>query len=302
MSFSGDVKKEMAAVRPPRGCCRHAFAYGFLESAHAFSEQEISIRTEHAAVAGAYAALLDTQCEGVTYIEQTLPRKTGVYHVVSVPDAGDRQTILAAFGHSGGDTARRLNLANFECETCAAGYLRGAFLACGAITDPETDYHLELTFSGRMLSLDVLKLIQSIGFSKIKHIVRKGVNVLYLKDGEQIADFLAFCGAQLGALTLHQSMMVKEIRNRTNRQVNCESANIDKVIAAATEQVRAIDKIERTIGLSQLPPDLAEIARLRRDNPECSLRELGAMMQPPLSRSGVNHRLQRIVAYADELA
>jgi len=132
----------------------------------------------------------------------------------------------------------------------------------------------------------------------IKHIVRKGCHVLYLKVGEQIADYLALIGAQKAALAFHETLIFKEIRNSVNRRTNCESANMGKTAAAAAEQLRAVQHIADNGGLAQLPPELEELARLRLEHPEYSLRELAESFDPPLSRSGINHRLRRIAEFA----
>lgn len=297
MSFCADIKKEISASPLPHACCRHAFAYGLLQCAHAFSLDDMSIVTEHRAVAAAYAAVITALYEDVSFFEQTLPRKSGSYYTVHVADESDRRAILDSFGHSGTEMSLRLNRANIDCAYCAAAYLRGAFLACGAVTDPEADYHLELSIPLYKLSIDVLTLMEEADVA-IKHIVRKGCHVLYLKDSEQIADLLALIGAQSGSLTLHQTIIMKDIRNAVNRRTNCESANLDKTVAAAADQLKALRHIEENGGLSQLPSELEELARLRLEHPEYSLRELSEALDPPLSRSGINHRLRRIVEFA----
>lgn len=301
MSFCADIKTELSDAALPKSCCRKAFAYGLFQCAHAFSPQEISLQTEHAAVAKIYAGLLSSLFESVSFIEQTLPRKSGCYHTVFAADEEDRRHILAFFGHNGQETALRLNRANFDCDACAAAYLRGAFLACGATTDPEIDYHLEFDLPYRLLCLDLLTLLRESELPA-KHIVRKGSNVIYLKDSDGIADFLTLIGAQSGPLTLYHTVMLKNIRNKINRQTNCESANIGKTVAAAQDQVHAIQKIEKHGGLSQLPSELQELAQMRLKHPDYSLRELGACLSVPLSRSGVNHRLRRILEWADNLS
>ena len=291
MSFCADIKKEISASPLPHSCCRHAFAYGLLQCAHAFSPEEMSILTEHRAVAAAYAAVITALYEDVSFYEQTIPRKNGCYYSVQIADEKDRRLILESFGHSGDEFSLRLNRANIDCNGCATAYLRGAFLACGAVTDPERSIPLY------KLSIDLLTLIEEADIP-IKHIVRKGYNVLYLKGGEQIADFLALIGSQSGALALHQTIIMKEIRNSVNRRNNCENANLDKTISAASDQLKAVRHIADNGGLSQLPPELEELARLRLEHPEYSLRELGEACDPPLSRSGINHRLKRIVEFA----
>lgn len=297
MSFCADVKKELSASPLPHACCRRAFAYGLLQCAHAFSINDISIMTEHRAVAAAYAAVITALFEDVSFFEQTLPRKNSVYYTVHVADESDRRTILEAFGHSEQDRSLRLNRANLDCNNCATAYLRGAFLACGAVSDPEADYHLELSLPLYKLSIDLLTLIEEAG-SPIKYITRKGCHVLYLKSGEHIADYLALIGAQKGSLTFHETMIFKDIRNTVNRRTNCENANLSKTAAAAAEQLRAVQHIDENGGLSQLPPELEEVARIRLEHPEFSLRELGDACDPPLTRSGINHRLRRIIEFA----
>lgn len=297
MSFCAEIKKEISSSPLPHACCRKAFAYGLLQGAHAFSLSDMSVQTEHRAVAASYAAVITALFENASFCEQTLPRKSGCYHTVCIADEADRLEILQAFGHTGQELSLRLNRANLDCDACAIAYLRGIFLACGAVSDPEIDYHLELSVPFRKLSMDILTLFDECGIS-MKHIVRKGCNVLYLKDSDTIADCLALIGAQTGSLQIHQTIMLKDIRNKVNRQTNCENANLDKTIAAASEQLRAVMHIRDHGGLSQLPTDLAELAALRLEHPEYSLRELGEALDPPLTRSGVNHRMRRITEFS----
>ncbi len=300
MSFSGDIKKEISTSSLPRGCCRTAFAYGLLQGGHAFSLNDMSIVTEHRAVAAAYAAVITALFEDVSFCEQVQPRKNGCYYTVCVADEEDRRNVLSAFGHTGLEPSLRLNRANFDCDACAAAYLRGAFLAAGAVSDPESDYHLEIAVPFHKLCMDILTLFQECGVP-IKHIVRKGCNVLYLKESDAVADCLALIGAQSASLKIYQTVMLKDIRNKVNRQTNCENANLDKTVAAASDHIRAVQHICDHGGLEQLPPELQELARLRLSHPEFSLRELSEALDPPLTRSGVNHRLRRIAEYAATL-
>ncbi len=299
MSFCSEIKKEISASPLPRACCRHAFAYGLLQCAHAFGLEEMSIQTEHRAVAAAYAAVITALFEDVSFFEQTLPRKSGSYYTVSVADESDRRTILESFGHTGLETSTRLNRAVLDCEGCAAAYLRGAFLSCGAISDPENAYHLELSLPLYKLTMDISALLKETDID-VKYIVRKGTNVLYLKNSDTIADLLTLVGAQNGSLQFYQTIMMKDIRNKINRTTNCESANLDKTVNAAADQIAALRHIEENGGLASLPTDLQELAQLRLEHPEYSLRELGEALTPPLTRSGVNHRLRRIMEFAKQ--
>ena len=299
MSFSSDVKKEITDSLPNKPCCRAAMAYGMLQFGHAFGGKEISLQTEQAAVADLYSYLVSKVCGTQPPRRETLRRRTTL-HACSFPDEQVRRAILEQYGHSLTDFTVRFNRANLDCDACARAVLRGAFLVCGAVTNPERDYHLEFSVPYYNLSRDLLALLREEGFPA-KLVNRNGSHIVYLKESERIEDCLTYLGASHGALEVMSAKMVKSIRNETNRRLNCEQANIDKTVAAAGAQMDAVRRIQKAGALSTLTPQLRELAQLRLDNPDMSLRELGAALDPPLSRSGVNHRLQRLIAIADEL-
>ena len=299
MSFSSETKKEIAAELPDKLCCRTAQIYGMLECAHAFSAGEISLQTEQETVAELYDRLTSRICGIPRLSRQVLPRRAPL-HQCMVEAADQRQTVLERFGHSTGEVSLRLNRANLDCDNCARAYLRGAFLVCGAVTDPEHDYHLEFSVPHYNLSRDLAALLRELDFPA-KIATRAGNHVVYIKESERIEDCLTMLGATRASLELMGVKMVKSIRNDTNRRINFENANIDKTVQAAGSKLDALQKIESSCGLSALPEDLQEVAKLRLDHPEMSLRDLGAAMDPPLSRSGVNHRLQRIIKFAEDL-
>lgn len=298
MSFSSDVKLELSRIMPNEKCCIAAEAYGLLECGHAFSAASIALHTENRAVCDTYRLFTQTACGLDDDAIDHSVRPSGI-NIVSIPREDDRIKVLNRFGHSANDVAIRLNRANFDCDKCAAAYLRGAFLSCGALTDPKTDYHLEFSIPYYRLSRDVLALMWELGF-KARPVRRKGVYVLYLKESGQIEDCLTIMGATNASLEIMGVKIVKDIRNTANRIANCESANIDKTVAAAMEQIAAIRDIERRKGLDSLPEELRELALLRLENPDLSLRELGEMLPETLSRSGVNHRLKRIIKISKE--
>ena len=299
MSFSSEAKKEIAAALPDKPCCRAAQAYGMLECGHAFSAAEISLQTEQEAIADVYDRLV-SRVGGIPRPTRTTLRRRTTLHQSAVEETAHRQALLDRFGHSGTEVSLRLNRANLDCEACARAYLRGAFLVCGAVTDPEHDYHLEFSVPQYNLSRDIATLLREWDFPA-KTATRGGSYVVYIKESERIEDCLTFLGATKASLELMGVKMVKSIRNDTNRRLNFESANMDKTVQAAVAQMNALTRIESTCGLSALPEELQEVARLRMDNPDLSLRDLGAMMEPALSRSGVNHRLQRIIKFAENL-
>ncbi|MBQ9860014.1 MAG: DNA-binding protein WhiA [Clostridia bacterium] len=299
MSFSSEAKKEIAAALPDKLCCRGAQLYGMLECGHAFGREEISLQTEWEAVADVYALLLSRLCGVPAPQRDTVKRRT-LLQQCQVAENAHRLAVLERFGHTGLEVSLRLNRANLDCDACARAYLRGAFLVCGAVTDPEHDYHLEFSVPHYNLSRDLLALLREVGFPA-KAVTRSGSYIVYIKESERIEDCLTYLGAQKAALEMMGIKMIKSIRNETNRRTNCENANIDKTVQASATQVEAVRRIEENGGLASLPEELQAVARLRLENPDMSLRDLGAALEPPLSRSGVNHRLQRLIAIAEKL-
>lgn len=176
----------------------------------------------------------------------------------------------------------------------------GVFLACGSVNDPSKEYHLEFTVPSQSLSDELIKLLSGIGVSA-GSILRRGQRIVYIKGSEYIEDTLTFIGAQQCTLELMNVKIYKDVRNKANRIANCDSANIDKILNASLRQVRDIELIEKTSGLGSLPEDLREIAKLRLDNTDMSLQEIGQSLSPPISRSGVSHRFRRIAEIADRI-
>lgn len=292
MSFSSDIKKELARIEE-NGCCAVAQAYGMAEFGHSFSKRSVSLQTENESVAKRYEALISEVCG----VKPQFSVGTGMY-TVSMPTEKDTLAVLECFGHSG-EVTLRINRANLDCDACAAAFLRGAFLACGAVTNPQVDYHLEFSVPFLHVSNDLVALLKEQGLNA-KTVQRKGSYIVYFKESEQIEDCLTLMGAMSATLELMNVKLIKNIRNNVNRAANCESANLDKTVAASLAQTESIKKLEKHGVLETLPEDLRLLCTLRVQNPEYSLRELGALLEPPLSRSGVNHRLQRIVKLAEE--
>lgn len=183
---------------------------------------------------------------------------------------------------------------------CIRAYIRGAFLVAGSITDPEKGYHFEVVTSGEALAMQLVRKLEFFGI-EAKTVERKGHIVVYIKEGSQIVDALNVMEAHNALMELENVRILKEVRNSVNRKVNCETANINKTVNAAVKQIEDIQYIQENLGLEQLPPPLAQTADLRLEYPDVPLKELGAMMSPPVGKSGVNHRLRKLCAIAEEL-
>jgi len=183
---------------------------------------------------------------------------------------------------------------------CKRAFLRGIFLACGSITDPNRGYHLELAAGDRDCAIRIQEII-GVFELEAKIIERKSGYVVYMKEGAAIADFLNVIGAHSAPMNFENVRILKEMRNSINRQVNCETANIKKTVSAAARQMEDIQYIHDRIGFGNLSENLSQIARLRLENPEVTLKELGEMLEPPIGKSGVNHRLRKLSEIAEEL-
>ncbi len=296
MSFTTTVKDELCAVSAAeqKPCCRHAAAYGLLLFGRSFQPGSMSILTEHEGTARLYAEAVGE------IVGQTPPvheSEAGKF-AVSVSDAADRKKVLAHYGIAENAVSQRINRANLAEDCCPVSFLRGVFLACAAMTAPEKSYQLEFVTPYLHLGDDLLNLLRDLDVLP-KMTGRRAKYVVYLRSSEAIEDVLMTLGAQKSALDIMQVKIEKDIRNRANRHVNFETANIDRAVAAAMAQVEAIRKLRRENRFDALPEELRELAALREQYPESSLRELGNMLSVSLSRSGVCHRLNKIMEFAN---
>lgn len=292
MSFSANVKNEILCAETENDCCRHAFAYGMLLFSRAFSYYDMFLLTEHEGVANKYAELMQTVC-GVT--PKLIKSDAGKFKV-EVTSKEDRIKVMETFGYDRKNGGSRLNWSNISDECCKSSFLKGAFLTCGTVNDPNKNYHFEFVVPYLNLSRDLKLFINYYDELSVvpKSITRNSNYVIYFKDSESIEDLLTVMGAFNSSLEIMGVKMYKDMRNNVNRKLNFENANLDKTLDASSKQVDAILHIKNTVGLSYLSDDLKELAEIRLENPDMSLRELGEKLSVSLSRSGVNHRLQRI--------
>ena len=188
----------------------------------------------------------------------------------------------------------------FEQDEMKKAFLRGVFLAIGSISDPHKSYHLEMVCCNNKKALRIQKMMIFFNLDA-KIVLRKNHYVVYLKEGSQICDFLSVIGAFQAMLELENVRILKDMRNTVNRKVNCETANIGKTVNAALRQIEDIELIKEKNELINLPDQLKEIAILRLENPDSSLKDLGTLLDPPVGKSGVNHRLRKISLIAEEL-
>ena len=299
MSFVTQLRDELCKDIPENEHELHALLYGFLLYSHHFSADEISLSTRHEPTARLFAEAIALH-SGISAKITFKERVRGTIYHVQVEKASERRKLLDDFYHTPREPHLRINRANFEDETCISFFLRGAFLACGRMTDPEKDYHCEFSVNFMNLSRDLATLVGEV-LEPPKIVLRRGTYVVYYKESENIEDLLTYIGAPMAALELMNIKIMKDIKNRVNRRMNCDNANLDKTLNASFSQVEDIRYIFEHRDESFLPEELREIAELRFENPDMSLRELAESLNPPLSRSGVNHRLKHLSQIAEEI-
>ena len=224
---------------------------------------------------------------------------------MSVPkDADARKVLLATklldeHGEIGENLSVVGNLV-IQNPCCRRAFLRGAFLAAGSISDPEKFYHFEIACVTEAKARQIQNIIATFDM-EARIVRRKKYFVVYIKEGSQIVNLLSVMEAPVALMELENIRILKEMRGSVNRQVNCETANINKTVSAAVKQIEDITYIRETEGLDKLPENLEEVARLRLERPEASLKELGEALNPPVGKSGVNHRLRKLSILAEEL-
>lgn len=299
MSFSSEIKAELCRLENKKECCARAECYGLWLFSKCFTLQDSATLTEHAGVARRMMELAAQTAGVAPELSYGVRRRQRAYRV-SLPDPEDRRRLLEAFGHTGREASRRINRGLLEEDHCQRAFLRGAFLACGSATDPQKEYHLEFAVPTRNLANGLYTLLGEVealsggpAFAG-----RKGKFVVYWKDGAQIEDALTYLGATGASMEMMQVRMYKETRNDINRKANFETANMDKTFSASARQTAAIAALSDAGQLARLPQGLRELAQLRLHYPDMSLRELAQRLG--LSRSGVNHRLARLVELGEK--
>ena len=294
MSFSQEVKNELLEIEYEKSCCEKALLYGLCIFSKSFSVLGISIQTENERIARLFRKLIKKYCNVNCFIKSS-PK--GRSFSVNIDEKSQCDKILGVFGHNEVGSLK-INHSNFDCTDCVNAFLAGAFLACGTVSDPKKDYHLEFTVPFSNLSKSLVTFLEEMELTpKLSN--RKGYNIVYFKGSQAIEDCLYLMGASSAMFEMMNIEIVKDFRNKANRTANCEAANIERTVKASFAHIEAIEKIEKIKGLDYLKKDLKEMAVLRKDNPELSLSELSKLSG--LSRSGVNHRLKKILEIAQNL-
>ncbi len=298
-SFSANAKAEICRAIPQKHCCALAQCFGILLFCNSFGADGIRIVTE----CNEFAQLLPKLFKKAFSLSfDILPEADSVgKQVFQITDKEKLHSIMTAYGFSPKDTlALHVNLPVVEEDCCKASFLRGAYLAGGSVTDPIKGYHLEITTTHSSVARETYALMEEILGFYPKSATRGGGRVLYFKQSEQIADLLTYLGAPVAAMGIMEARLEKELNNKVNRRCNCDDANTSKVVEAAQEQLSAI-RILRERGLVEaLPKKLLQALTAREENPEASLTELAAMMEPPISKPAMNHRLKKLVELSRE--
>ena len=296
MSFSNDVKNELSRIETNDVAGDKAELLGLLRMSGAIVIRGMNVgihfSTENAALARRALQLLKSNYQVQTEVVITRSRrlkKNNRYQVQVIPSP---QVSTALFELQLLSVESDLKNPLLENHDCKRNFLRGAFLGGGSISRPSSDYHLEMVTENEDFAHTIIKIMQSFSL-KAKLTDRKNEYIVYLKDGESIINFLSVIGAHNAMMELENVRIVKEMRNNVNRAVNCETANLNKVVKAAVRQVRCIHYIDAHMGLAELPQPLQEVAKLRLEHQDVSLNDL-VEYSGGLGKSGINHRLKKL--------
>ena len=299
MSFSFDAKNELCRLPVQKLCCARAEAYGILLYCNTFSAAEVRIITENPNFAARLPKLFH-RAFNLRFDRQPEPGAAGKM-VFQITERRKLERITDMLGYDPRQNlVLHINFALLEEDCCRASFLRGVFFAGGSITDPLKRYHLELTTSHQQASRELEVLLRESGYPP-KSVARNGSFVTYFKQSDQIEDFLTLIGAPGAAMNVMAAKMEKDLRNSVNRRLNCDSANLDKAVLAAQEQLEAIRRLRAAGRLDRLPEKLKETAALREAHPELSLSELAETVDPPVTKSCISHRLRKLMELAKEL-
>ncbi len=286
MSFSSEVKEELSRHISPARHCQIAELAAIMHFCGQYGRDRD----------GNYTIGFQTENEMIARKGFTLLKKTYNIDTDVVMSEEQIRGILDKIG----DPQEPVNHLLIKNSCCQRAFLRGAFLCIGSMSDPQKSYHLEFVCTDKDKARQLQQVIQGFDIDA-KIVIRKKYYVVYLKEGSGIVDILNVCEAHVSLMKLENLRILKEMRNSINRRVNCEAANITKTVNAATRQIEDIKYIRDHYGFQKLPENLREMAQVRLENPDAPLKELGELLDPPMGKSGINHRLRKLSELADKL-
>jgi DNA-binding protein WhiA len=310
LSFSVSTKNELARVYPEKACCKMAELSALVRmdgtvTLSANQKLGFFVVTENPGAARKiYRLMKDLFNQDIAIMVQRKNKlKKNMLYCIQAEQSPQATHVLTNLGILNDKHQITPGIARHLVKTqcCRRSYLRGAFLGAGSINRPEASYHLEIITPHLKQAQAIAALINRFQGMQAKIIMRKQWHVVYLKDSEQIVNFLNIAGAHQALMEFENVRILKDMRNQVHRRVNCETANLNKTVDASMRQVQNIYLIQSTHNLDSLSPALIELAELRMQNPDLSLKELGEMMNPPVSKSGINHRMRKLDALADEI-
>ena len=299
VSFSASAKAEVCRNLPQKQCCALAECFGILLYCTSFRADGIKIITESREFAYSLPKLFKKafDLEFDSYPSLASPGKL----VFQIWDAEKLGMIMDAFGFDPQETVSlHVNFPVVEGDCCKASFLRGAFLAGGSVTDPGKGYHMELSTTHQSVARETDALLREVMSFPPKLAKRGGGQVLYLKQSEQISDFLTYLNAPVASMGIMEARLEKELNNKVNRRCNCDDANTSKVVEAAQEQLAAIRILKELELFDKLPEKIKQAAVARENNPSASLTELAAMMEPPITKPAMNNRMKKLLQLAKE--
>lgn len=311
MSFSGNVKEELSEHWSSARHCQIAELAAILGLCGSIiinsrNEYRVKVHTENKAVARKVFTLIKKtfNIESDISIRRNIQKQSVSYSVV-VKQHQDALRVLQAVKlideHLDGfEEVRIVNPIVVQQTCCKRAFIRGAFLAAGSMSDPKKAYHFEIVCAAEPMAEQIRELMSSFSMDA-KIVQRKKSYVVYLKEGSQIVNILNIMEAHVSLMELENVRILKEMRNTVNRKVNCETANLNKTVSAAVKQLEDITYLRDTIGLEKLSEGLEEVALARLSHPDASLKELGALLSPPVGKSGVNHRLRKLGDLAEKV-
>lgn len=312
MSFSGQIKEELSKNNTTARHCQIAELAAIIQYGGFLSLQNdgsclLTIQTENKYVARRCFTLWKKtfKINADILVRRAMKPQGGLIYLIQIEHQQLIQKCLEMLKISILDMAEQhvnclTDMRILKNACCKRAFLRGAYLMIGSMSDPNKSYHLELVCMDERHATHLIDILHNFDLDA-KSVLRKKYHVVYLKEGENISEFLSVVEAYQGMMEFENTRIVKDMRGMVNRKVNCEIANINKIVSAATRQVTDIKFIMQHGGLEQLPPALVEMAQIRLQYPESSLEELGKLLNPPVGKSGVNHRLRKIGEFANEL-